>query len=86
MRSDELVRTRLRDWITSRSDAVPETGLADSTPLFDSRVLTSLQLPELILLLEELRDEPVDVEALQPGDFHDVDTIVRRFLPNTGGP
>jgi hypothetical protein len=73
-------RATLRAWITERSDNVPDGGIADDTALFDARVLTSLHIPELLMLLEELSERPIDIEALQPGDFHDIDTIVRRFI------
>jgi hypothetical protein len=38
-----------------------------------------VNLPELLLLLEQLRGAPIDVEDLDPGDFRDIDTLVRRF-------
>ena len=61
-------------------DGAPDDGaLTDSTPLFEERRLRSLHLPELLLLLERLRGEPIDVDDLRPGDFRDIDTLVSRF-------
>jgi len=45
-----------------------------------------VHLPELLLLLERLRGEPIDVEDLRPGDFRDIDTLVLRFGPAQGSP
>ena len=53
----------------------------DETALFEDGYVKSLHVPELLLLLEELRDgQPIDVRRLQPGDFRDIDTLVDRFL------
>ncbi|MGH8791328.1 MAG: hypothetical protein ACRDXX_01605 [Stackebrandtia sp.] len=70
----------LRDWIAAKANGLPPQGLTDDLPLLEGRYLTSLHIPELILLLERLRGEAIDVERLQPGDFHDVDAIAARFL------
>ncbi|GAB1646553.1 hypothetical protein [Krasilnikovia sp. MM14-A1259] len=71
----------LRVWITQRARGLPPEGLTDDLPLLDGRHLTSLHIPELILLLERLRGAAIDVQRLQPGDFRDVATIAQRFLP-----
>ena len=52
-------------------------GLTDQTPLFANRCLRSVHLPEL--LLQRLSGVPIEVDDLQPGDFRDIDTLVRRF-------
>jgi hypothetical protein len=70
----------LRAWIVTRARDLPPDGLTDDLPLLAGRHLTSLHIPELILLLERLRRAPIDVEQLQSGDFRDVTTIRARFL------
>lgn len=77
MRSETDTRTELRTWVRARAK---NDDLSDGTPLFAERHLRSVHLPELLLLLERLRGEPIDVEDLSPGDFRDIDTIVERFL------
>jgi hypothetical protein len=74
----------LRAWVAGRASDLPPGGLADDLPLLAGRHLTSLHIPELILLLERLRGGPVDVERLRPGDFADIRTIAARFLPAAG--
>ena len=54
--------------------------LADDTPIIDQRIISSLQLMDLILMLERLSDSPIDVEMLKPGAFRDINTIYRNFL------
>ena len=72
---------RLRDWVLAHAAApVPAEALDARTPLLDSGLLTSFQVMELILFLEELTGRPVDVGRLQAGAFRDLDTIGRLFL------
>jgi hypothetical protein len=89
MRSDTQmreaqIRQTLRSWVLSKAKS-PDDGppghatLTDTTPLFEERRLRSLHLPELLLLLERLRGEPIDVDDLRSGDFRDIDTLVSRF-------
>lgn len=70
----------LRTWVSSHARDLPPGGLTDDLPLMAGRHLTSLQIPELILLLERLRRRPIDVEQLGSGDFQDITTITARFL------
>jgi hypothetical protein len=72
------IRETLRSWVQSKAKS-DHGALTDSTPLFEERRLRSLHLPELLLLLEGLRGEPIDTDDLRPGDFRDIDTLVSRF-------
>ncbi len=76
MRSEAEFRAALRSFVQRQARDV---AITDDTPLFTQRLLRSVHLPELILLLERLRSEPIDVERLQPRDFESIDVIVERF-------
>jgi hypothetical protein len=92
MSSDRLSAERsvnvemLRGWVARKAKGLPPEGLADDLPLLEGRYLTSLHIPELILLLEGLRGEAIDVERLQAGDFRDLRTIAARFLVGSPDP
>jgi len=75
-----VARAALRAWILERRPGLDPAALRDDTPLLKSRVLTSLDLLELITFLERLRARPLDVEELGPGAFHDVNAVCRNFL------
>lgn len=73
------IRVALREWV--REQAGEEAPLIDDgTPLIASRLITSLQVMDLLLLVEELRQEPIDPTALRPGAFRDIDTIYATFF------
>jgi hypothetical protein len=80
VRSEGDVRAALRAWVASKAPDDATGEIEDTTPLLGSGLLTSLHVPELILLIERLRERLVDIESLGRGDFHDIDTIVERFF------
>lgn len=79
MRPETEVRSELREWVASKA-GIEVGAIDDALPLFSSGTLTSLHIPELILLLERLRQEYIDVERLADGDFRSIDAIVQRFF------
>ena len=75
----ETRRQRLREWVID-GGRIRREDLRDDTPLLERRVITSLQVMDLILLIEELTGRPVVMERLKPGLFRDIDAICRNFL------
>lgn len=79
MLSEQEARDTIRAWVTSKAKPGEAGQIDDTALLFADRHLTSVHVPELLLLLERLRGESIDPTALGPGDFRDINTIVRRF-------
>ncbi len=80
MKSEAEFRESLRNWILSKNAKVKPEDLADDTPIIEQRIITSLQLMDLILELEKLTGEPVEVEELKPGVFKNINSICQNFL------
>ena len=78
--NEQEARRRLREWVASVSGRVKPEEVADQTPILEKRLIRSLHVPDLLLLIEELRGQPVDPARLQPGSLRDIDTIWRNFL------
>lgn len=80
MHSEIEIREELRSWVLTKAPGLDPAQFTDTTPLFEERHIRSVNVPELLLLLERLRGAPIDVDDdLRPGDFRDIDTLVRRF-------
>jgi hypothetical protein len=77
--SQTELREKLRAWILSQGRIAAE-ALRDDTPLLEERVLSSLQIPDLILFLERLRNSPVDLERLTGASLRDVNAVYSTFL------
>jgi hypothetical protein len=70
----------LRSWVLELNPSLPPSSVTETTPLLSERLINSMHVTELLLVLEELRGEPVDVQKLGPGVFKDIQTIVQTFL------
>lgn len=77
------VRAVLREWILAATPESDAAGLTDTTPIIGDRYLTSLQITDLILFIEDLRGVPVEIDELTPGTFRDIETIHRTFFGGT---
>ena len=74
------IRERLRAWIVNRAKDKPER-LPDDLPLLEKGVLTSLDVVELIVFIEQLRGGvEVPAESLEPAAFRDIDSMYRAFF------
>ena len=61
------IRARLRQWIVSHAKANPTAArLDDQTPLLDTGLLSSLDIVEFVLYVEEIRGEEVDTDDIEP--------------------
>lgn len=74
------IRERLRDWILRRSQSKAKTELKDDTPILESGLLSSLDVVELILFIENLKGAEVDVDDIEPEVLTNVNTIYDGFF------
>jgi acyl carrier protein len=80
MKTESEVRQTLRDWIVKKNGRIAARDLVDDTPIIERRIISSLQLTDLILTLEKMSGNPIDAEMLRPGAFRDINAIYRNFF------
>jgi hypothetical protein len=73
-------KDRLRMWVLENGRKIDGVELTDETPLLEKRILSSLQIADLLLFLEELRGAPVELEGLTGASFRDLGAMGRAFL------
>jgi hypothetical protein len=83
MNQTEL-RQALQQWVRAHAGA-PADAVQDRTPLISSGLITSLQVLELVLFIEELRGAPVGATMLRPAAFRDIDAICATFFSDDAG-
>lgn len=71
---------RLRAWILSQNPAIDADLLTGDVDLIESRIISSLQLVELILFLEEETGRSILVEHLDPETLRTLDRIAHHHL------
>ena len=82
MKNESEVRKTLREWIVNKNGRLSAHDLVDDTPIIERRIISSLQLTDLILMLEKLSGNPIEAEMLRPGAFRDINAIYRNFFDN----
>ncbi|HVL00549.1 MAG TPA: hypothetical protein VM553_12095 [Dongiaceae bacterium] len=74
------VKTQIREWILAKNPQVDAGALTDDTALLEKKVLTSIQIMDLILYLEHLQGRPLDIDQVQPENFYSLNTICAAFF------
>jgi len=80
MKSEAEVRQALRAWVLKTSGKIKPEELTDETPIIEQRIISSLQIMDLILFLEQTMGHSIDVEQLKPGVFRNISVITRNFF------
>ena len=80
MSNQHEIRMQLKEWIAAKHDDLEAASIPDDKALIPSGMLTSLQLMEFILFLEELSNQAISIEDLKPGSFKDINTIMEGFF------
>ena len=69
---------RLSDWI--RANCSPETEFGVDTDLIENRLITSLQLIEFVLFVEELRGQEISDRDRDLDYFRTLRSVALRYL------
>jgi acyl carrier protein len=77
---ESLIRSRLRQWILEHSKAASKNDLDDQTRLLETGHLSSLDIVEFVLFIEELRGEEIETDDIEPEVFTSVDTLWEGFF------
>ena len=73
-------RQALRDWIFSKAKSVDEAAFTDQTLIIEEGLITSVDVLELFLLIEELGEIEIDATELEPDMLESIDRICQTFL------
>ncbi len=76
---------KLFTWLAAQNPKVNVEDLRPDTNLIKEKIISSMQVMDLILFIENLRgDEPIDPASLKPQAFESVDAICSSFLNGEG--
>ncbi len=84
MTNKRRIKDDLRAWLSARAAGSFCGTVDDDTPLIESGIINSLDVVELLLLIERLRGGIINVESLKPGAFSSLNAIVHNFFPEFG--
>ena len=74
------VRGKLRDWIAKHAKKPLTPEFNDETPVLELGILSSLDVVEFVLFIEDLRGGEVDADAIEPEAFTSINTLYSAFF------
>lgn len=83
MIAEDECKSRLRDWVFQNSKKDPPEPVNNGTMIIEEKVISSVQILDLVLFLENIAGISIDLGVLRPGSFKNVDTIYQVFVAKT---
>lgn len=80
MSQEQTIKYQLSQWVAKQSSTHSDSFVEYDCPIIEKRVITSVQIMDLILYLEFLRGEPVNPEQIKPGAFSTINAIYNHFF------
>ncbi len=80
MNHEHPIKDELCRWVATHSAIFGEEAVPSNMAIIEKRIITSVQLMDLILYLEHLKGEPINPEHIKPGAFTSVDSIYQQFF------
>lgn len=80
MKSVIEIKRELRKWVLENARAAESAEIEDDTPIIEKRLISSVQIMDLILFMEHLRGDPLDPECIRPGSFTSINAICKSFF------
>ena len=74
------VRGKLRDWIAKHAKKPLTAEFNDETPVLELGILSSLDVVEFVLFIENLRGDEVDADAIEPEAFTNINSLYSAFF------
>ena len=85
MKTEAEIRQALRDWVLNMNGKIDPTELDDETAIIEQRIISSLQIVDLIMFIEHLSGRSIDVSQLKPGVFRNISVIHHKFFEEGAG-
>lgn len=82
MNASPNVKESLKNWILKKSPLA--SAVCDDTQILKEKIISSVQIMDLILYIEHLSGSPVNVEKIQLGSFVSVNSICSTFFEHHG--
>ena len=84
LNNEQIIKLKLKNWVVGKSKNIESVDqISDDTPILEQRLITSLQVMDLILFIQSMSATAVQIENLKPGVFKDINTIYTNFFSET---
>ena len=73
-------KSAIKAWMAERNCSIEAADIGDDTRIIEQKVITSMQIMDLILFIESLRGKPVEPAQIKAGSFQSVNAIEEAFF------
>ena len=73
-------RNAIREWIRGKAQSVDGATITDQSMIIEEGLISSVDVLELFLLIEELGGVQIDATVLKPHMLESIDRICQTFL------
>lgn len=80
MSQEQEIKHRLSAWLAEQSSAFNGEVIPYDLAIIEQRIITSVQIMDLILYLEHLRGEPINPLQIKAGAFASINAIYQHFF------
>ncbi len=80
MKPENEIKESLKTWVTQVSKKPEAAQVNFETDLLTGRIISSLQIMDLIIEIERLRESPANLKKIKPGVFKSINTIYETFF------
>ncbi|MDZ8187703.1 MAG: hypothetical protein RMX96_22985 [Nostoc sp. ChiSLP02] len=80
MKTELEIKQALHEWIVNTNGKIQSDELKDDTPIIERRIISSLQVMELLLFIEQLSDRPINFSNIKHKVFRDINAIHHNFF------
>ena len=84
MNNEKEIKQSLREWVAKKNNSFLPEPIMNDTLIVEKRIITSVQIMDLILYLESITGKPVNIDQVQPGVFGSIDSIYSAFFTESG--
>jgi acyl carrier protein len=80
MKTEMEIKQALRNWIIRKNGKIRGEELLDDTLIIEQRIITSMEVLDLILFIESLGASGFDISKLEPNSFKSIQAIYAAFF------
>ena len=80
MNAAEEIKSKIRKWLAQFHHESDIESIRDDLALIENKVISSIQIMDLILFIEHLRGTELKAEEIQAKSFHSINSIYEHFF------
>lgn len=80
MNLEQAIKEALRNWCANTNGNIHADLLSDDYPLLSERIITSLQISDLLLFIQKLTENPIRIEQIKHDNFKTIEHIYKAFF------